>query len=92
MKYLLIYLLIINIIGFIVYALDKAQAKKNQNRISEKFLFLLAILGGSLGAVLAMSLLRHKTQHWYFKIGIPLILIAQILLLGILFGTGILEF
>ena len=80
MKYLLIYLLIINLIGFFAMLIDKHKAKKDKWRIPEKTLFLFALLGGSLGTTLGMNTFRHKTKHWYFKFGMPLILILQIAL------------
>lgn len=80
MKYLLIYLILINLITFVVYADDKRRAKKHLWRTSEGTLVMLAVIGGSIGALLAMLLLRHKTRHTRFTIGIPTILIAQILL------------
>ena len=78
MKYFLIYLTIINVVGFLAMFLDKQKAKKDKWRIPEKTLFLFAILGGSLGTTLGMNVFRHKTKHWYFKIGMPLILVLQI--------------
>lgn len=78
MKYFLIYLAIINLIGFFSMFFDKRKAKKNEWRISEKTLFLFALLGGSLGTTLGMNLFRHKTKHWYFKLGMPLILVLQV--------------
>ena len=81
MRYFLIYLLIINLIGFFAMFLDKQKAKRGKWRISEKTLFLFAIIGGSLGSTLGMHLFRHKTKHWYFKLGMPLILIIQIILI-----------
>ena len=81
MKYFLIYLLIINIIGFSAMFLDKQKAKRGKWRIPEKTLFLFAPIGGSLGTTLGMHMFRHKTKHWYFKFGMPLILIVQLILL-----------
>ena len=78
MKYLLIYLLLINLTGFFAMFLDKQKAKKGKWRIPEKTLFLFAFLGGSLGTTLGMHSFHHKTKHWYFKFGMPLILIFQI--------------
>ena len=80
MKYFLIYLLIINLIGFFSMFLDKQKAKRNKWRIPEKTLFLIALIGGSLGATLGMYTFRHKTKHWYFKFGMPLILVVQLVL------------
>lgn len=81
MKYVLIYLLVMNLIGFFAMFLDKQKAKRDKWRIPEKTLFLLAVIGGSLGTTLGMNLFRHKTKHWYFKFGMPLILIIQLGLL-----------
>ena len=78
MKYLLIYLLIINLTGFFAMFLDKQKARRGKWRIPEKTLFLLAIIGGSLGTTLGMHTFHHKTKHWYFKFGMPLILIAEL--------------
>lgn len=78
---LLIYILAVNGVTFLTYGLDKWKAKKEKNRIPEKTLFLLAGIGGSVGALLGMQLFQHKTRHLSFVIGIPLILIGQILLI-----------
>ncbi|MCH5279254.1 MAG: DUF1294 domain-containing protein [Christensenellaceae bacterium] len=72
------YLIIINIIGFGSMGIDKARAKKNAWRIKEKTLFIIALIGGSLGSNIGMYTFRHKTKHWYFVVFMPLILIAQI--------------
>ena len=78
MKFLYIYLIIINLIAFAIFGIDKKRAKKGQWRIPEKTLFLSAILGGSIGAILGMYIFHHKTKHWYFQVGIPAIMIVQI--------------
>ncbi len=80
------YLVIINIIGFLSMALDKYFATKHMWRIPEKMLFLLAIIGGSIGSNAGMQLCRHKTKHWYFVVFMPLILVAQIVLVIMLFN------
>ena len=80
MRYLLIYLLIINILAILVMGLDKRRARNQAWRIPEKTLFFLSIIGGSLGSVAGMYLFHHKTRHWYFAIGMPLILVAHIVL------------
>ena len=80
MRYLLIYLLIINILAILVMGLDKKRARNQAWRIPEKTLFFLSIIGGSLGSVAGMYLFHHKTRHWYFVIGMPLILVAHIVL------------
>lgn len=77
---LLIYFLIINVIGFFLMGIDKLRAKKQVWRVPEKTLFLIAVLGGSVGTNIGMYVFRHKTKHWYFVIGMPLILIAQVAL------------
>lgn len=76
--YLIIYLVIINVMTFIVYGVDKRKAKQSKWRIRESTLLGLAAIGGSIGALLAMKILRHKTLHNQFKYGVPLILVAQI--------------
>lgn len=87
---LLAYLLIVNLTAFCMYGIDKRKAKKNRWRISEKALFTVALLGGSIGALLGMRVFHHKTKHWYFRWGIPLILLAQIALtVWLLYGRGI---
>ena len=80
---LIIYLCVINIVAFCVYGYDKECAIKQLWRVSEKTLFLLAIAGGSLGAWVGMYKFRHKTQKRAFKVGIPLILAVQCVLLCI---------
>lgn len=81
MNYFFIYLLVINLFGFFAMGLDKHKAKKGKWRIPEKTLFLLAILGGSLGTTIGMHVFHHKTKHWYFKFGMPLIFVIQMVLL-----------
>ena len=75
---IVIYLSILNVIGLIVMWLDKAKAQGNAWRIPEKSLFLVSLAGGSIGTWAGMYIFRHKTKHWYFVIGIPVILIIQI--------------
>ena len=77
---LLVWLAAVNLVTFAVYGIDKAKAKRGAWRVPERTLFLLPLLGGSLGALLGMKVFRHKTKHWYFVWGIPLILLAQIAL------------
>ncbi len=74
----IIWLVIINLTAFAIFGIDKKRAKKGQWRIPEKTLFLSAILGGSIGAILGMYIFHHKTKHWYFQFGIPAIMIVQI--------------
>ena len=79
------YLLVINLITFFIFGLDKWKAKYKEThektrRVPEKTLFLLSALGGSVGALLGMRVWHHKTLHRSFRVGIPLILILQIVL------------
>jgi len=72
------YLLMINIAGFVVMGIDKQKAIKKRWRIRESTLFLIALVGGSFGSIVGMRIFHHKTKHWYFVCGMPLILIFQI--------------
>ena len=81
---LLYYLIVINVVTLLVYGIDKWKAKQGSWRISEATLLMLAVIGGSIGALLGMKAWRHKTQHKKFKYGLPLILIIQIILIGYL--------
>ncbi len=74
----LCYLLIMNIAGMIVCGMDKKKAIRHQWRIPERNIFMIAILGGSIGVLIGMHVFRHKTKHKQFTIGIPLILLCQI--------------
>ena len=89
MKYLIVYLIIINIVSFGIWCADKLFAKTNKRRVPEKVLFLWALIGGSIGSLCAMHIVRHKTRHWYFVIGIPLIFAAQAALLILLLSKVI---
>ncbi len=74
---IVIYVLFINIITFLMYYTDKKKAVKGIWRISERALIGMAVLGGSVGAMLSMQVFRHKTKHKKFFIGVPLILTVQ---------------
>ena len=76
------YLIVINVVTFTVYGIDKLKAKQGSWRISEATLLILAVIGGCIGALLGMKVWRHKTQHKKFKYGLPLILLAQIALIS----------
>ena len=76
----LIYLVIINIAALTLMLTDKLKAKSGARRIPEKTLFLAVILGGGIGGIAGMYLFRHKTKHWYFVIGFPLIFAAELAL------------
>lgn len=81
MQYLIAYLLIINAAGFLLMCLDKYYAKNNMWRIPEATLMSVAAVGGSLGSLIGMYLVRHKTRHPKFTKGIPALLVAQAALL-----------
>ncbi|UKK54178.1 DUF1294 domain-containing protein [Prevotella sp. E2-28] len=82
---LLYCLLVINAVTFLVYGIDKVKAKQGSWRISEATLLILAVIGGSIGAFLGMKVWHHKTMHKKFKYGLPLILLAQMSLIYLLF-------
>lgn len=84
MKYLWIYLAIINAVGFLFMLADKRKAKKKAWRIPEATLMGIAAIGGSLGGLLGMYAFRHKTKHPKFTIGIPVMLAIHIVVLVIL--------
>ena len=103
-RYFFIYLAVINLIAFGLFAVDKKRAVYNgeiekakrrrkpepvrakKRRIPEKTLFVAPAIGGSIGAMAGMWLLRHKTKHWYFVYGMPLILLVQLLIAWIAVG------
>ena len=72
------YLAAVNLLGLILMGADKHRAQEGLWRISEKALFLTALIGGSVGTTVGMWLFRHKTKHWYFVIGMPLIIVLQL--------------
>ena len=74
-------LIVINVLTFLVYGIDKWKAKQGSWRISEATLLTLAVIGGSIGALLGMQVWHHKTMHKKYKYGLPLILSAQIALI-----------
>ena len=78
MKLFQIYLLLINALTFLLMLIDKYKAKKNLWRIRESTLLLIAAIGGSIGALAGMYTFRHKTKHLKFTLGIPVILVLQI--------------
>ena len=88
---ILIYLVVTNFISFIAMGVDKYRARKRAWRIPESTLFVLALIGGSIGSIAGMHLFHHKTRHWYFLYGMPAILIVQILIVIVL-ATSPIEF
>ena len=83
-KLIFYYLLVINIFTFLLFFIDKRKAIKHKWRIKEDTLILLCILGGSIGGLFSMYLFHHKTRHIKFKLGVPFILIMQLILFYIL--------
>ncbi len=75
------YVIIMNLIGFLLMGIDKRKAVKRAFRIPESTLFIVALIGGSLGSLLGMYTFRHKTRHWYFVYGMPAILILHIIII-----------
>lgn len=80
-SFVLLYGVIINIVGFACMYFDKRAARLNRYRISEKFLFTIAIIGAVIGVWIGMYMFRHKTKKLHFVFGMPIILIIQILIL-----------
>lgn len=77
MKLFVIYMIAMNVLGVAVMWADKRRARLRRWRIPEKALFGVSLLGGSVGTWAGMYLFRHKTKHWYFVVGMPLILVCQ---------------
>jgi uncharacterized membrane protein YsdA (DUF1294 family) len=80
MRALFIYLIIINILTFLIFGIDKWKARRGKWRIPEGTLIWMSIIGGSIGALVGMYLFHHKTQKRKFNLGIPAILLAQAIL------------
>ena len=81
---IIIYFIVVNFIGFVLMGIDKRKAIKNAFRIPEATLFSVALVGGSIGSILGMLIFRHKTRHWSFKLGMPAILVLQLILFALL--------
>ncbi|MBQ3549016.1 MAG: DUF1294 domain-containing protein [Oscillospiraceae bacterium] len=84
MRGIYLYLIVINVVAFFAFGLDKLKAKADAWRIPEKTLLGLAVIGGSVGAILGMRTFRHKTRHKQFSVGMPLILAVQIVIVVLL--------
>ena len=78
MSPILVWCLVWSLAGFLLMGVDKRRARQRQWRVPEKVLFLPALLGGTAGCILGMYAFRHKTRHWYFKYGLPVLLLAQL--------------
>lgn len=90
LQILFLYLILLNLLGFILMGMDKRRAIRHAWRIPEAHLFGCAILGGSVGSILGMYTFRHKTKHWYFVFGMPAILLIQVILGILIVRSGIL--
>lgn len=91
--FIILYVAVVNVISFIVMGVDKRRAVKRAFRVPESTLFVLAIIGGSIGSIAGMHLFHHKTRHWYFLYGMPVILTLQIILiLAVIFSPIELNF
>ena len=86
---MLVYLLLINALGFALMLADKRKAQKNRWRIPEATLITVALLGGSVGTIAGMRLFRHKTKHPKFTLGLPVIFALQIVLILIFLSSGL---
>lgn len=85
---LLIWAVLFGLVAFALMGFDKGRAKKGGRRVRERTLLLVAALGGAAGAILGMYAFRHKTRHWYFKYGLPALLLLQLALAAWLFTPG----
>ncbi len=88
-SYIVLYLTIVNLAGFFIMGIDKLRARKRAFRIPESTLFVIALMGGSLGTTIGMHLFHHKTRHWYFLYGMPAILFLQIAIVALLIYSPI---
>lgn len=88
-RILLIYLAVVNILTFIVFGVDKMNAKFNRQRVRIVTLLGLAFIGGSVGALIGMYGFHHKTKKAYFTVGVPLILLMQVVVLFYVMNMGI---
>ena len=77
LRIIIIYSIVINIVVFAAYGFDKLQARRGGRRTPERTLLILSAIGGSMGAIIAMQLLRHKTQHAWFHYGVPVMLLTH---------------
>lgn len=79
MKIMMLYIAVMNVIGLLLMGADKKKAIRHQWRIPEKMLFACSLCGGCLETWLGMYVFRHKTKHWYFVVGMPLIFVAWVI-------------
>lgn len=79
MQFLSLYLLIVNAVGLALMHIDKKKAQLGRWRIRESTLITVALVGGSVGTLMGMKLFRHKTKHLKFSLGVPVILVLQVM-------------
>lgn len=79
------YLLAVNALAFALMGIDKSRARRDAWRVPERTLFLFPVLGGALGGLLGMQVFRHKTRHWYFRVGFSLLFVLHIALILIFY-------
>ena len=84
MKALLIYFIVINIFAFLIMGIDKYKAQRHKWRVSELSIFTIGLVGGALGVFIGMGMFHHKTKHLKFTLGIPLVLLLNIIMFGYL--------
>lgn len=92
LKNIIIYVISINIIGFLAMWIDKKKAQHGSWRIQEKTLFIITLIGGGIGTIAGMYTFRHKTKKLSFTVGFPVILISEIVLIVYLFIEKIIDF
>ena len=80
LRYVVLYFFIINLIGFLAMGIDKYKAQRELWRIPEGTLITIALIGGSIGAIIGMKCFRHKTKKLKFSVGLPTILISEVFL------------
>ena len=83
LRLLLIYITLVNVAAFVVYGIDKWQSQRGGWRISEATLLWIVTAGGGIGALAAMWIMRHKTKHAKFTIGVPAIMITEFVLINV---------
>lgn len=84
----LLWVLALSLVNFCLMGADKGRARRGAWRVPERAFFLVGALGGALGGILGMWVFRHKTRHWYFKYGLPALLLLQAALVAFLWSRG----
>jgi len=87
MKYLIVYLILINLVGFLTYRADKKKSEKGKWRAKETTLLFISLLGGGIGSMFGMSIYRHKTKKMKFLLGVPILTIVSILIIWLFIST-----